>query len=456
MLSGVLARYRAEDPVLRILSTSTLFATLGRGVFLTLTTLYLGFVVHLAPGAIALVFGASSVTSIVFALIGGHLSDRISSRRMTIVAMLIEGCALAGYALAQDLAVALIVAVAQGASSAIGHSARSAIMGRAFEGAAGVRARAVLRTLTNIGIGIGSGVASIPLAFGTPDAYRTSFVVAAIVVTVAQLNLVRLPARVDAPMARGLEPDAIGGAGAVVAPVDEQQPMAETVVESVEGARSRRRAVLRAHSPWRDVRYLLMSVLTGVFAVQFAIQEVGMPLWVARDTTAPPAIVSVLLILNTVVVIAFTVPFSRGTHRLRTAGRVSLIAGGLLAVACVAYALAHGVPLLWACAALVVASIVGAFAEVLSQAGGWGLSFELADPVTVGSYQGIFGTSYALGSAVGPALIAVTAIAWGWPGWALLGVMFVLTGAGIAVIALRAASRRGELRHPEPEAAGAA
>ena len=39
--------------------------------------------------------------------------------------------------------------------------------------------------------------------------------------------------------------------------------------------------------------------------MQFGLLEVGVPLWVAQDTEAPKAIVSALLILNTLIVIAF-------------------------------------------------------------------------------------------------------------------------------------------------------
>lgn len=446
MTATIAERIRIDDPVLRILATSTFFSTLGRGVFLTLTTLYLGFIVKLDPAQIALVFGAASVASIVFALIGGHLSDRISARRMTAVAMVVNGITLAGYVLVHEVWLALVIAVVQGATGALGHSAQSAILGRAFSGAPGVRARAVLRTLTNIGIGIGAGVASIPLVIGTADSYRVSFVIAAVVVTAAQLSLFRLPVGVDAPMSRGLEPDADVGRVGEEPPTDEQLPVAETALESAQEKRSRHRTVLRAHSPWRDPRYLVLCVLSAAFTVQFTIQEIGMPLWVARSTTAPHAIISVLLILNTIVVVVLTVPLSRNTHRFRTAGWVTLVSGVLLAIACAAYAAASGVPVFWACVALVAASTIAAVAEVLSLAGIWGLSFELADPVTVGSYQGVFGTSYGLGSAVGPALIAATAIAWGWPGWGLVGLLFVVAGAGVAALAFRAA------RHQVPAA----
>ncbi|HEU0206429.1 MAG TPA: MFS transporter [Pseudolysinimonas sp.] len=445
MTASIAERIRLGDPVLRILATSTFFSTLGRGVFLTLTTLYLGFIIKLDPEQIAMVFGAASVSSIVFSLIGGHLSDRISARRMTALAMLVNGITLAGYVLVHEVWLALVIACVQGATGALGHSSESAILGRAFSGALGVRARAVLRTLTNIGIGIGAGVASIPLVIGTADSYRFSFVIAAVVVTVAQLSLFRLPVGVDAPIARGVEPDAAIGQVDEQVPIDEQLSVAETALESAREKRSRRRTVLRAHSPWHDARYLVLCVLGAAFTVQFTIQEVGMPLWVAQATLAPHAIISVLLVLNTIVVVALTVPLSRNTHRFRTAGRVTLLGGVLLAIACAAYAVASGVPVFWACVALVAASVIAAVAEVLTLAGIWGLSFELADPVTVGSYQGVFGTSYGLGSAVGPALIAATAIAWGWPGWGLLGLLFVVAGGGVAVLAFRAARLRPEV-----------
>ena len=56
----------------------------------------------------------------------------------------------------------------------------------------------------------------------------------------------------------------------------------------------------------------------------------------------------------------------------------------------------------FAIAVLVAGALAHAFAEVLSQAGGWGLSFELADPVRAGTYQGVFSMGYSLGAIVAP------------------------------------------------------
>ncbi|MGN6324770.1 MFS transporter [Pseudolysinimonas sp.] len=409
-MTSMLQRLRDVDPVLRILATTTLVATLGRGVFATITVLFLGFAVHLTPGQIAFILGAGAVVAIGCTLAGGHLADRVSARRLALVAMIVTSLSLTAYSLIGDFWSALVIVAVQEAAISVGQSARSAIIGRAFGAESRVRARAILRTVTNVGIAVGSGLGGIALALDTATAYRIALAIAGGVFLLAQLNLARLPARVDAPPA----------------------PTAEPGVRRVRTPRPGR-------SPWRDPRYLALSALSGLFAVQFAVGEFGVPLWVARDTAAPRPVISALLIVNTVLVIVFMVPLSRGTHRIRTAGRLTVVAGLLMAAACAIYAVAGAVPALAAVVVLVAAAAVHAFAEILSQAGGWGLSFELADPDRMGAYQGVFGTAYAVGAAVGPALITLTAIQHGGAGWAALGGILLAAALGIGLIARRAA-----------------
>ena len=221
--------------------------------------------------------------------------------------------------------------------------------------------------------------------------------------------------------------------------------------------RARRRRATRArtgrlsHSPWRDPRYLALTALSAVFGMQFGVGEVGVPLWIANDTNAPEVLVAVVLILNTIIVVLFQVPLSRGTHDLRRAGRVSAIAAWLMAAACLIYAAAAGLPAGFAIAVIVAAAIAHAFAEVLSQAGGWGLSFELADPVRAGTYQGVFSMGYSLGAMVAPLFVTSTALTHGFAGWAILGAVFLASGLGtwaIAMAAARATARARERAQP--------
>jgi MFS family permease len=75
---------------------------------------------------------------------------------------------------------------------------------------------------------------------------------------------------------------------------------------------------------------------------------------------------------------------------------------------------------------------------VLSQAAGWGLSFELADPNSVGAYQGLVGMGWGIITAIGPPILAFTALQFGLIGWVALGVMFLGSALGVLVIGRRA------------------
>lgn len=412
----MLQRLRASvaDPVLRILVVSTLIGRVGRGVFLTVTVLYFTIVVGLSPLQVALVLSASSAVGVVCSAVGGHLSDRWSARRIMMVCMLVEGVGLTSYVFADSFPVALLLACVVGAFDSTGNAARMSIVARSFEGPERVNARAVLRTVTNIAIAAGSALGGLALVVGTPAAYRIIMVIAGLVFLSSIPLIRRLPRRVDAPPAPAPQTTATGSVVAV----------------------SR-----WAHSPWRDPRYLTISALSAIFGMQFGLAEIGVPLWIANDTDAPTATVAALLILNTIVVIIFQVPLSRGTHDVRRAGAVTAWAGLLMAAACLLYFAASGTGVIVAVVLLVVAALAHAFAEVFSQAGGWGLSFELADPAAPGAYQGVFGMGYNLGAMLAP-LVVTAAIALGLTGWALLAVVFLGSALGTTAIAYRAARTR--------------
>ena len=407
------------DPVLRILTFSTFVATLGRGVFLAVTVLYFSLIIGLSPVEVAIVYAISAGVGAAAGAIGGHLSDILSARRVHLVSVVLTGVFLASYAFAGDFWSVLIIASLESAAFGGLHASQSAIIARAFDGPNRVHTRAILRTVTNIGIAVGSGLAAIALAIGTAEAYRLVILCAATLFALSVIWVVRLPATVDA-----VHTDAEGN--------DTRLTRAES----------------RAHSPWRDPRYLAMAMLNGIFGIQFALQEVGVPLWVADHTVAPVATVSLLLVLNTVIVIALQVPLSKGTHELRRAGIVIAIAGGLMVVACLFYAGAAGVILPFAITLLVGGAIAGAFAEVLQQAGSWGLGFELADPVRAGAYQGVFGMGYSLGGIVAPFVVTATALTLGVAGWIILAGIFVLAAAGMSAIAWTA-----KRSVPEPQEA---
>lgn len=423
--AGLLRRLAASvaDPVLRILVIATLISRVGRGVFLTVTVLYFTLIVGLAAHEVAVVLAAASAAGVLSSLAGGWLADRMSARRLLLVLSTIDGIGLICYVFAHDFATALVIAVLVGAVEQASNSTRMAIIARAFDGERRVHARAVLRSVTNVAIAVGSGVGALALVAGTADAYRWIIAGAGVTYLLGLTQLVRLPASVDAPSAP------------LSAPVTTLTGSTDVAAS----ARSERRA-RRAHSPWRDPRYLALTALSAVFGMQFGVGEVGVPLWIANETAAPEVLVAAVLILNTVTVVLFQVPLSRGTHDLRRAGRVSAIAAWLMAAACLVYASTAGLPAGFAIAVILLAALAHAFAEVLSQAGGWGLSFELADPARAGTYQGVFSMGYSVGALAAPLVVTSTALTLGLAGWAILAAVFLASGLGTWAIA-RAAAR---------------
>jgi len=426
------------DPILGVLVVSTFVMTLGRGVFLALTVLYLAVVAGLTPGEIALASSISAVAGIAASYVGGWLADRLSARRLLFVLEALGALALGSYILVNDLVLAIVIGCLAFGFGSAAHSANAAVIARGFVGPARITARAVLRTVTNIGIAIGSGVAALALLIDTPEAYRALLAGAGVVCLVATLPLLRLPARVDP--GRGGSAEA-AAADALMADVDADAD-ADSDVPPAEAASAKAASTGsgRGRSPWRDPRYLLFVGLASIFGIQFSVFEYAIPLWIEHSTNAPRVMVSVLLILNTAIVTAFTVVLSRGTEDPRRAGRVFGLAGVLMAFACVAYACAAGAPIWVAIVALLIGGAGHAFAEVLSQGAGWGLAFELADPKSAGAYQGLVGMGYGVLSAVGPPLLAITALQLGLVGWILLAAMFLASSFGVLVLGRRAAA----------------
>ena len=396
-------RVALSDPTLKILASAIIVATVGRGIFLTLTVLYFSRFVGLSAVEIAVILSVSSGVGVATSYIGGRLADRFSARRLLVGMVAIEGLAIATYTFAGNFGTAVVIACVAVGVNRGANATRSAIIARAFDGPNRVNARAVLRTITNLGIAVGGMIAGLALVAGTADAFRGMMIGAGLVYILSALHLRRLPGRVDAP--RHYPPG---------------------------------HAPKRGISPFRDRRYVLLTVLSGIFGMQFGLAEMGVPLWISHDTSAPDVLISVILVINTLCVVLLQVPLSRGTDDPRRAGKIVMTGGALMAVACALYATAGGMPVIAAITLLCGAALLHSFAEILSQAGAWGLSFELANPLQAGAYQGMFGMGSALGAMLAPLVVTATVVEHGVLGWAILSAVFLASAAGIALIARKA------------------
>ena len=246
---------RPADPVLRALADASLVSTLGRGLFFTVSALFFTRVAGLDATQVGLGLTIAGAFGIGASFAAGLLADRIGARRLLVLAVCLESVGLLAYTAARSFSVFVVVACFVVVTESAAHSARSALTALAFTGEARVGARAHLRVVTNIGIGVGSAAAGVALAVDTATAYTVVIVAAALLQLASTARLVRIPVPERAPehVAAAAEPGA-------------------------------RWAALR------DGPYLLVTLLTGVGAIQFGLFEIGVPLWVVEHTAAPPAL----------------------------------------------------------------------------------------------------------------------------------------------------------------------
>jgi MFS family permease len=397
--------------------------SLGNGVFYSVSMLYFTRVIQLPATAVGIGLGIAGGVGIVASYGAGWLSDRIGADRVLLWSQALYGIAIFAYQLTGSPVAFTIVACVVVGSRAANGSSRQTILATWYTGPERVNVRARIRVVMNVCIGLGTIIASGALLVDTGDAYRIAMVVTAVFVLVAVVPVARLGRRA---------PDlivALDRRGRRQAPND----AGTEVTGSAQP--------VRGPSPLRDRVYLASVLCNTVVTMQFGVAGVGVPLWIA-STDAPNVMVSVLMVINTVMVALLQVRASRGTNDVMFAGITVRRATWFLAAACLIYALAGHGNVMTAILLLIVAGVAHTLGEVLGEAGGWGMAFELADPCSQGAYQGLSQTGYSVAFALAPIAVTTTAISHGTSGWIILAATFVAAGLGAAAVARLGARTR--------------
>ncbi|MET8627753.1 MFS transporter [Kitasatospora sp. NPDC004669] len=423
-LPGVLRRRLHPDPTVRRLAGITMVNTVGNGLSLSVAVLFFTRVLGLSAAQLGVGMTAAGLCGVVASVPAGRAADRWGARRVLVALVAVEAVGTAGYALVHSypafVALACAVAAVDRGSSAV----RNALYAEVLPADSRVAGRAYLRVVTNVGICVGTGLGAIALQLDTRSVYLTAILADAVSYVAVAVLFHRLPAAMGPTSA---EPSVKTGAANPSDPAD----------EGVKQGRRRNPAL-------RDGPFLLVTALCSVLGLQFAVLEVGVPLWIVQQTDAPRITVAGALIVNTLMVITLQVRATRGTEERTAAARACRRAGLVLAASCLVVALAHGLPGILAAVVALVGIALQSLAEVMGQAGGWALSYDLAGERDHGAYQGVFNAGTAAALMAGPALVSTAVIGFGLVGWAVLGA--VLAAAGLAMgPAVRWAGQR-ELR----------
>ncbi|MEV6671215.1 MFS transporter [Streptomyces sp. NPDC051162] len=400
----------------RALAVSTLVGQTGGGLFLPVSALFFTRSVGLAPSQVGVGLAVAGLIGLAAAVPIGRIADRFGPRGTYAVTLLGQAAATASFALVHSLWAFILTNTVAALAQRGGNAARGAVIGGVGQGEERVRLRAMLKSVTNTGLSVGTALAALALAADSRSAYLTVVFLNAASYVCAALPLLRVP------------PVEAAGTGPSAPP---------------------RRAVLR------DRRYTLVTVLCGITSIHYDVLSLCLPLWIAGHSGAPRWSISAVIMANTVLVVLLQVPFSRGTGEVPAAAAAVRRSGWVLwagwaVIACTAFATSPAL----AFVLLVVGMVLHTAGELWHSAGSYGLSYELAPAGSHGEYQGFFSLGRGATAALAPMVVTTVCLADGarWravSGWLLLGLVVAAAAAAVPS-ATRAAARRPEAPLPLP------
>ena len=385
----------------RRLALMALIDASGTGAFLAVSAIFFTRSVGLSVSQVGFGLALGAALALATAVPIGVLGDRYGPRRVLVVVSLWRAACFAAYPLVQDFGGFLLVVCLLGLVDKAAAPMEQALVGQAVALQDRVRTMAVMRAVRNVGFTIGALLGTLALGLDTRPAYIA-------IVLVNGASFVGL-----ATMAHGL-------------------PLLSGAV------RLRRSISLRV---LRDRPYLQLAALNAILTMHMTLLSVGVPLWIAEHTHAPTVIVAPLLIVNTVLAVAFQVRASRGSDT-EAGAAASLRLGGLcLAICCLLLALASPAPAAAAVALLVLSMVALTGGELLQSAGGWGLSYQLARDGEQTAYLSVFWLGVSIQQIMAPLVVAAVLVA-GAGAWIALGALLAFAGLAVPLSARRVTAAR--------------
>jgi MFS family permease len=425
--AAIAARARAvlppAGPLRRYAFVSLVDAT-GTGMFFTVGVLFFTRFAGLAAGSVALGLSLAGLAALIGAVPLGSLGDRFGHRRVWVLVTIVQAVVFAAYPFVRTFGEFVTLAAVAALAEVGGSPLRAGYLSRIAGPQQRVRARAYNQAVTSAGWALGALAAGVALGVGTRAAYVSLLLADAASFAIAAVILLTLPAASPA------RPQPAGPAGNATAGT----ATAGTATAG-SGPPSRQAPAGRPRPVLRDLRYLTFCVLNGLLMTYGAILTVGLPLWIVRHTHAPAWTVAAAFLLNTLLVVVLQVRASHGTGTVRGAARAVRRSGALLLAACLVLASTRALPAPAAVIVLGAGSVLLTLGEMLQQAGGWSLSYELAPEDRQGEYLGAFAMGTRIYDSLGPILVTSLILGLGQLGWAVLGLMYAGLALGLSAAA---------------------
>lgn len=376
------------DRDLRVLALGSFATRFGGGAVMTTSAIYFTRHLGFSVGEVALAVSVAGLASLAVALPAGHLGDVRGPREILVWIMAALAIATPLPVLARTPVALAALLAAEAALASAANSVRNGVTAQLAPGGRGVAFKAYLRAVTNSAIAAGSLAGGLALVADTDAAYLAVFVGAGVLTAGAALTTGGL---------RHVPPN----------PRVDGEP---------------RMAVLR------DRPFVAVVLATSLYATHFVAAELGLALFISQRTSAPTAMVAVLMLVNTLVVAALQVRFSRGTGTVPEGGRALVRGAVLIAVGFTLFGLADGAAAWVAVLVLLGGALVHVVGEMIGSSGTWAVQMGLAPHERQGQYQGFASLGFALVGVIGPPLVTLLCVAGGRLGWVAMGLVILVSG----------------------------
>ncbi len=197
----------------------------------------------------------------------------------------------------------------------------------------------------------------------------------------------------------------------------------------------------------RDLEYFGLIACAAVFGSSLVVLDVGLPLLVLRHPRIPAWTVAVVVVINTLLVVAVQYRFSKQINQVGTAIRAVRASAVAFWVMAVILALAPSVSPWLAVIMLLTAAVALTCGELLESPSWWTLSYELAPAGRKNEYLAAFDLSWALIAIAGPAAMAGI-VALGAAGWLLYSLILAIAAAAGTWLARRRAAQLSATHFP--------
>jgi MFS family permease len=366
-------------------------SALGDGLWFTIWALYFTRILGLSPVTVGAGLAAASAVGMVAAVPLGAFADRAGARPVLVTLTLVRAAAMAGYLAVDGTGSFLAVTVLFTALATGGTAVRTALVtGLVTDPARRVRALAQQRVAQHVGYAAGAGLGALVLTADARWAYTLAIAgnAASFLVLAGTTLLVPAPAAVPA-------------------------------------RRPGVRAVLG------DRPYLCVAGATAVLSLCWAMLSTGLPLWLAGSTRLPLGLGGLVVVLSSVGIAVFQVPFARLGRTATRAARTAVVSGVVLAASCVLFATTSGGAGAGAVTVVVLAAVLHVVGELGYVAANWGLSVRLMREEAKGAYQGVSEAATATVQMIAPAVFTLAVGGLGATGWLLVAAVFVVAVAPV-------------------------